>query len=76
MAPYTIVPTDSHVPVRLLDEETQNEPLMPYCTLSDHTLPVTDIICGIGLFPESRVLTSSLDHSVKVCIHFRCSSRS
>ena len=40
---------------------------MPYCTLSDHTLPVTDVVCGFGPFPNCRVLTSSLDHSVKVC---------
>ncbi|KAF8967688.1 WD40 repeat-like protein [Flammula alnicola] len=51
---------------RLLDEDTQNEHLVPYCTLSDHTLPVTDIICGIGLFPDCRILTSSVDHSVKL----------
>ena len=34
--------------------------------MSDHTLPVTDIICGVGVFPDCRVLTSSIDHSVKV----------
>ena len=34
--------------------------------MSDHTLPVTDIVCGIGIFPDCRVLTSSIDHSVKV----------
>ncbi|PPR03196.1 hypothetical protein CVT26_008044 [Gymnopilus dilepis] len=51
---------------RLVDDDTQNEPIVPYCTLSDHTLPVTDIICGIGVFPDCRVLTSSVDHSVKL----------
>ncbi|KAF9480515.1 WD40 repeat-like protein [Pholiota conissans] len=51
---------------RLLDEDMQNEHLMPHCTLSDHTLPVTDIICGIGIFPDCRVLTASLDHTVKL----------
>ncbi|KDR80579.1 hypothetical protein GALMADRAFT_240898 [Galerina marginata CBS 339.88] len=51
---------------RLLDEDSQNEHIVPYCTLSDHTLPVTDIVCGIGLFPDCRVLTSSVDHSVKL----------
>ncbi|KAL4062481.1 WD40-repeat-containing domain protein [Scleroderma citrinum] len=35
-------------------------------TLSDHTLPVTDIVCGIGPFPKCRVLTASLDHTVKL----------
>ncbi|KAF8909331.1 WD40-repeat-containing domain protein [Gymnopilus junonius] len=52
---------------RLVDDGTQNEHhLVPYCTLSDHTLPITDIICGIGVFPDCRVLTSSVDHSVKL----------
>ncbi|KAH9479497.1 Pre-rRNA-processing protein IPI3 [Psilocybe cubensis] len=51
---------------RLVDEDMQRELAVPYCTLSDHTLPVTDIICGIGLFPDCRVLTSSIDHSVKL----------
>ncbi|KAF5316035.1 hypothetical protein D9619_006353 [Psilocybe cf. subviscida] len=51
---------------RLLDEDTQNEHVVPYCTLSDHTLPVSDILCGAGLFPECRILTSSVDHSVKL----------
>lgn len=51
---------------RLVDEDRQNEPLAPYCTLSDHTLPVTDIICGIGLFPDCRILTSGVDHTVKL----------
>ncbi|KAJ3517759.1 hypothetical protein NLJ89_g314 [Agrocybe chaxingu] len=49
---------------RLLDD-AQDE-LMPYCTLSDHTLPITDIACGVGNFPECRLLTSSVDHSVKL----------
>ncbi|KAF7971945.1 hypothetical protein HWV62_19401 [Athelia sp. TMB] len=51
---------------RLLDDESQNEPPTPYCTLSDHTLPVTDIVCGTGPFPACRALTSSVDHSVKL----------
>ena len=40
--------------------------MTPHCTLSDHTLPITDIVCSFGIFPTNRVLTSSLDHSVKV----------
>ena len=40
--------------------------MTPHCTLSDHTLPITDIVCSFGVFPTNRVLTSSLDHSVKV----------
>lgn len=51
---------------RLVDDDLQNELVSPYCTLSDHTLPITDIVCSSGIFPTNRVLTSSLDHSVKV----------
>ncbi|KAJ3989654.1 WD40-repeat-containing domain protein [Lentinula detonsa] len=51
---------------RLLDEESQNTLALPYFTLTDHTLPVTDIFCGMGSFPECRVLSSSIDHSVKL----------
>lgn len=51
---------------RIVDNDTQNELPTPYCTLSDHTLPVTDIVCGLGAFPTCRVLTASLDHSVKL----------
>ncbi|EIW79220.1 WD40 repeat-like protein [Coniophora puteana RWD-64-598 SS2] len=50
---------------RILDDELQNELVEPHCTLSDHTLPVTDIVCGIGAFPACRVLTASVDHTVK-----------
>ena len=52
--------------LRLLDDGLQNELLTPYCSFTDHTLPVTDIICGIGSFPSCRVLTTSVDHTVKV----------
>lgn len=51
---------------RLVDNNLQNELVTPYCTLSDHTLPVTEVVCSFGSFPTNRVLTSSLDHSVKV----------
>ncbi|KAG1876534.1 WD40-repeat-containing domain protein [Suillus subalutaceus] len=51
---------------RIVDEDTQNELPTPYCTLSDHTLPVKDIVCGLGAFPTCRVLTASLDHTVKL----------
>ncbi|KAF7323161.1 WD40 repeat-like protein [Mycena chlorophos] len=51
---------------RLLDDDTQTEPPAPYCVLSDHTLPVTDILCGVGIFPRCRILSASLDHSVKL----------
>jgi pre-rRNA-processing protein IPI3 len=51
---------------RLLDEDIEADLVTPFCTLSDHTLPVTDIVCGVGPFPTCRILTSSVDHSVKV----------
>ncbi|KAJ6624937.1 WD40 repeat-like protein [Mycena sp. CBHHK59/15] len=51
---------------RLLDDDMQGDLPLPYCALSDHTLPVTDIACGIGPFPNCRVLSSAIDHSVKL----------
>ncbi|KAI0641918.1 WD40 repeat-like protein [Trametes meyenii] len=51
---------------RLLDEGLQNELPAPHCTFTDHTLPVTDIVCGVGSFPSCRVLTASVDHTVKL----------
>ena len=53
---------------RLVDDDLQNELPAPYCTLGDHTLPIRDIAVGVGAFPKCRVLTASLDHSVKVCL--------
>ncbi|KAI0343214.1 pre-rRNA-processing protein IPI3 [Trametopsis cervina] len=50
---------------KLLDDTLQNDLPTPHLLLSDHTLPITDIVCGVGQFPKCRVLTSSLDHSVK-----------
>jgi pre-rRNA-processing protein IPI3 len=54
----------------LVDDEAQNELPVAFCTFSDHTLTVTDIQCGIGTFPSCRILTSSIDHSVKVSFIF------
>ncbi|KAI5121624.1 hypothetical protein M0805_001154 [Coniferiporia weirii] len=50
----------------LLADENQHETPAPYCTLSDHTLAITDLVCGTGAFPSCRILTSSVDHSVKL----------
>ncbi|KAF8661367.1 hypothetical protein AX16_001461 [Volvariella volvacea WC 439] len=52
--------------ILLLDNDLQNDIPEPYCLLSDHTLPITDIRCGVGPFPKCRILTSSVDHSVKL----------
>ncbi|KAI0255931.1 WD40 repeat-like protein [Lactifluus subvellereus] len=51
---------------RLLDDGVQNEIPEAYADLSDHTLPITDIVCGFGPFPSCRVLTASSDHCVKL----------
>ncbi|KAH9852141.1 WD40 repeat-like protein [Lenzites betulinus] len=51
---------------RLLDETLQNELPTSYCNFTDHTLSVTDIVCGVGAFPSCRILTASTDHTVKV----------
>ncbi|KAJ7113691.1 WD40 repeat-like protein [Mycena crocata] len=51
---------------RLLDDDVHSDLPLPYCILSDHTLPITDIACGIGPFPNCRVLSSAVDHSVKL----------
>ncbi|KAG6891259.1 hypothetical protein C0995_008511 [Termitomyces sp. Mi166 len=38
----------SMVVLGLLDDETQNELPLPYCTLTDHTLPLTDILWDLS----------------------------
>ncbi|KAG8687224.1 Pre-rRNA-processing protein ipi3 [Ceratobasidium sp. 394] len=50
----------------LIDIQLQRELPAPHCNLSDHTLPVLDVVCGSGLFPDCRVVTCSQDHSVKL----------
>lgn len=50
---------------RLLNASPMNPPA-PFATLSDHTLPVTDICVGLGPFPQCRIMTASLDSTVKV----------
>ncbi|PKY38151.1 WD40 repeat-like protein [Rhizophagus irregularis] len=49
----------------LLDDSVDESP-SPYYTWSEHSLPITDIWCGIGSFNTTRVLTSSLDHTCKL----------
>ncbi|GAA5902981.1 hypothetical protein JCM5296_004509 [Sporobolomyces johnsonii] len=41
-------------------------PPAPFATLSDHTLGITSLCVGLGSFPHCRVLTGSLDGTVKV----------
>lgn len=53
----------------LLDNSTSMEIPNAYYTLTDHTLPITDIVCGVGAFPRCRLLTSSLDNSCKVSLY-------
>lgn len=45
---------------------TPMDPPTPFATLTDHTLPITAIVVGLGTFPRCRILTGSLDGSVKV----------
>lgn len=51
---------------RLLDEDLQSELPTPFCSFTDHTLPVKDLYVGIGAFQYGRIFTSSLDQTVKV----------
>ncbi|KAF5362425.1 hypothetical protein D9756_002430 [Leucocoprinus leucothites] len=51
---------------RLLDNDGQSDLPIPHFTLSDHTLPITDIKCGVGASLTCRLLTASVDHSVKL----------
>jgi hypothetical protein len=59
----------TRVVLSLVSNDLQKEIPTAYCNLSDHTLPVTDIQIGVGAFPSScRVLTASVDHTVKVSV--------
>ncbi|RUS26831.1 WD40-repeat-containing domain protein [Jimgerdemannia flammicorona] len=49
----------------LLDNSSDDAPT-PYYSWSDHTLPISDIVCGVGSFRTARVLTGSLDHTCKI----------
>lgn len=51
---------------RLLDEDLQGQLPVPYCTFTDHMLPIKDVYVGLGAFPDARIYTSSLDKTVKV----------
>ncbi|KAI0028547.1 WD40 repeat-like protein [Vararia minispora EC-137] len=50
---------------RLLDGDAQNTPV-PLLNFSDHTLPITDVVVGIGRFPSCRLVSASVDCSVKL----------
>ncbi|GAA5904421.1 hypothetical protein JCM8208_004190 [Rhodotorula glutinis] len=50
---------------RLLAATPMNPPA-PFATLSDHTLAVTDVAVGMGTFPHCRVVTASMDSTVKI----------
>jgi len=54
----------------LVDNEIPFEIPSPYCSFTAHTLTVTDLVVGFGLFPTCRVMSSSLDCTVKVTIPF------
>ncbi|KAI8347035.1 WD40-repeat-containing domain protein [Mortierella sp. GBAus27b] len=50
----------------LLDDSNTNTSPAPHYSWTDHTLPITDIQCGVGRFHGARVVTSSLDHTCKL----------
>jgi len=50
----------------LVDNQLSFEIPSPYCSFSAHTLTITDIIIGLGTFPLCRIMSSSLDSSVKI----------
>ncbi|CAG8492759.1 11137_t:CDS:10 [Scutellospora calospora] len=56
---------DAGINICLLNDSTDESPA-PFYSWSGHSLPITDIICGIGSFRTARVLTSSLDHTCKL----------
>lgn len=41
-------------------------PASPFAILTDHTLAVSAVSIGLGTFPRCRILTASLDNTVKV----------
>lgn len=60
---------------KLLDEQEDiTVAPSPHYSWSDHSLPVTDIVCGTGTYGSARIWTSSLDHTVKVGMLSRCYS--
>ncbi|KAI8920751.1 quinon protein alcohol dehydrogenase-like superfamily [Powellomyces hirtus] len=49
----------------VIDPQLDNV-VSPHCSLSGHALPITDIACGIGLFGNTRIVTSSADRTCKI----------
>ena len=41
-------------------------PVIPYASLTDHTLPITSLHLSFGSFPRTRILTGSLDGTLKL----------
>ncbi|KAF9364201.1 Pre-rRNA-processing protein ipi3 [Mortierella sp. NVP85] len=50
----------------LLDDSHTDTSPAPHYSWTDHTLPITDIQCGVGRFHGARIVTSSLDHTCKL----------
>ncbi|KAI9312159.1 WD40-repeat-containing domain protein [Dichotomocladium elegans] len=51
---------------QLLEHEADQGRPVPLFSWSDHTLPVTDLVVGMGTMSTARVFTSSVDSTVKV----------
>jgi pre-rRNA-processing protein IPI3 len=50
----------------LVDFNLRSEEILPVQSWNEHTLAITEIICGSGTAMNARVYTSSLDHTIKV----------
>jgi len=50
----------------LVDFNMRSEEIMPVQSWNEHTLAITEIICGAGTAMTARVYTASLDQTVKV----------
>ncbi|KAF9996413.1 Pre-rRNA-processing protein ipi3 [Modicella reniformis] len=50
----------------LVDDSYTDTSPAPHYSWTEHTLPITDIQCGVGRFHGARIVTSSLDHTCKL----------
>lgn len=66
VSPLVGVHSQSGVHRILSSRRDPNLPPAPYATLSDHTLPITDVSIGMGIFPRIRLMSASSDGSCKV----------
>src|SRR5260221_9494402 len=53
-------------PCSIIDYAPESDVPTPLITLSDHTLPITDIQVGFGPITTARIFSASMDSTVKV----------